>query len=112
MSGYKVADEGDPGTDDAIVFFHKPFTGADLLLRVREILDSNRWLKSHAVGIHRDRFNADLKREAEHWNILAAARCLPNLIVAFHQAKERAHDLTEHAGQVCSRVFGIVDLRS
>jgi len=47
MSGYKVADEGDPGTDDAIVFFHKPFTGADLLLRVREILDSNRWLKSH-----------------------------------------------------------------
>jgi len=42
MSGYKQADEGDPGTDDSIVFFQKPFTGADLLLRVREILDLTR----------------------------------------------------------------------
>jgi PAS domain S-box-containing protein len=40
MSGYKLAAEEDPGTDDAIVFFHKPFTGAVLLQRVREILDS------------------------------------------------------------------------
>jgi PAS domain S-box-containing protein len=41
-SGYKMANEEDPGTDDSILFFHKPFTGAVLLQRVREILDSRR----------------------------------------------------------------------
>ena len=40
MSGYKPAEDDDPGTDDSVVFFQKPFTGAVLLQRVREILDA------------------------------------------------------------------------
>jgi len=39
MSGYKLAEDED-GQDDSVVFFPKPFTGAVLLQRVREILDA------------------------------------------------------------------------
>jgi len=40
MSGYKLAEDEDSGQDDSVVFFPKPFTGAVLLQRVREILDA------------------------------------------------------------------------
>jgi PAS domain S-box-containing protein len=46
MSGYKVADADDPEGDASIVFFQKPFTGAVLLQRVREILDSKHCVES------------------------------------------------------------------
>ena len=40
MSGYKLVEDEDPGSHDSVVFFPKPFTGAVLLQRVREILDA------------------------------------------------------------------------
>jgi PAS domain S-box-containing protein len=41
MSGYKLIEDEDPGSNDSVVFFPKPFTGAVLLQRVREILDAH-----------------------------------------------------------------------
>jgi two-component system cell cycle sensor histidine kinase/response regulator CckA len=46
MSGYQLMEEGDQSSDGSVVFFQKPFTGAVLLQRVREILDAVSPLRS------------------------------------------------------------------
>src|SRR6267143_1528616 len=95
---------------DEICEIHQSLRRKKRAVDFSQIMHALLYGMNHAVGVHREWFHTDFKREPEHGNGLATTNVLPDAVVALHQAEEGTDDLAEHAGQVRPRIFGVMEL--